>query len=215
MKNNKRLLSILLVAVMAIGMTMTAIAATNGSMNYQGPTDEDKVAWVNNYVYSNATIAAGQGTIAKVTDKEVLVSAYNQSDEIYGFVWQKVGAVLKDNNQEAYVTDYVLFDVQGVTSGEVTVQLKDEGLADAKGMLAVVSHYNASTKKWEQMDKLAEIDDQCRVTFNFNSYSPILISVTNVKASDLKENSGFGIQKATMTPQQVASGAAKAPKMGE
>lgn len=81
MKSTKRLVSLLLVAVMAIGMAMTAVAA-NDSMTYTGPTEAQKVERMKESVYSNAKIAAGKGTISEVTDEKVLASAYDQENAV-------------------------------------------------------------------------------------------------------------------------------------
>ena len=128
-------------------------------------------------------------------------------------------SLLKDSSKYAYTYSYTLIDMQGITSGEVTVQLQDQGgykVDEMKGRLAVVCHMNTTTGKWEQMKDLALVDDNGCVTFSFNSYSPILITVTNVKPADLKADSGITIKEATMTPQQVVAGdTTKSPKMGE
>lgn len=218
MKSTKKLVSLLLVAVMAIGMAMTAFAA-NESMEYTGPTEANKVAWAKQSVYANAKIAAGKGTISEVTDEKVLASVYDQDDVIWDYLFDKVETQLKGENTFAYISCISLFDVQGITSGEVTVQLFDQGnfkVSNAKGHLAVVSHYNVSTGKWEQMKDLALIDDNGCVTFSFNSYSPIMISVLNIKPSDLKEGTNLTVKQVNMAPQQVVAGeTVKAPKMGE
>lgn len=218
MKSTKKLVSLLLVVVMAIGMTMTAFAANN-SMTIPEMTREDKVTFMTYYVYANAKVAAGQGTIAAITDEDILVSAYNQSDVVDTYVYDTMDSLLKDSSKYAYVQSRTLIDVQGITSGEVTVQLQDQGVYKVnkmKGCLAVVCHMNTTTGKWEQMKDLALVDDNGCVTFSFNSYSPILITVTNVKPADLKADSGITIKEATMTPQQVVAGdTTKSPKMGE
>ncbi len=218
MKSTKKLVSLLLVAVMAIGMAMTAFAA-NESMEYTGPTDAQKIERMKASVYSNAKIAAGKGTISEVTDEKVLASAYDQENAVWDYLADQVESQLKDANGYVYISKKTLIDVQGITSGEVTVQLFDQGkfkVNSVKGHLAVVSHYNVTTGKWEQMKDLALIDDNGCVTFSFNSYSPIMISVLNIKPSDLKEGTGLTIKQVNMAPQQVVAGkTVKAPKMGE
>lgn len=218
MKSTKKLVSLLLVAVMAIGMAMTAFAA-NESMEYTGPTEAQKIERMKASVYSNAKIAAGKGTISEVTDEKVLASAYDQENAVWDYLADQVESQLKDANGYVYISKKTLIDVQGITSGEVTVQLFDQGnfkVSNAKGHLAVVSHYNVSTGKWEQMKDLALIDDNGCVTFSFNSYSPIMISVLNIKPSDLKEGTNLTVKQVNMAPQQVVAGeTVKAPKMGE
>lgn len=218
MKSTKKLVSLLLVAVMAIGMTMT-VFATNNSMTIPEMTQEQKVSFMTYYVYANAKVAAGQGTIATITDKDILASAYDQTEVVDDYVYKTMRSLLKDSSKYAYTYSYTLIDMQGITSGEVTVQLQDQGgykLDEMKGRLAVVCHMNTTTGKWEQMKDLALVDDNGCVTFSFNSYSPILITVTNVKPADLKADSGITIKEATMTPQQVVAGdTTKSPKMGE
>ena len=71
--------------------------------------------------------------------------------------------------------------MQGVESGQVTVHLGDEGkyfsASNAAGTLVAVSHYNTVTEEWETMDDFAVIEENGNVTFEFESYSPVLLTV--------------------------------------
>ncbi len=177
-------------------------------------TVEEKVTEISSKVQANAKVAAGSGTVAPITDKEVLAKVYDQSAKVESFVNATLTTKLEDEAKEVEVKGETLIDVQGVSSGEVTVQLQDQGdykVSDMKGHLAIVSHLNMTTGEWEQMKDLALIDENGCVTFSFNSYSPIMISVTNLTPADFKKDAGVTVKQATMTPQQVKSQGTDAP----
>ena len=217
MKRQSKLISVLLIGVMVIGMAFTAVAA-NGSPSVNPASQEKKV------FYKNAKIAAGGGTISEITDEKTLASAYDQSLEVSKYVRNTLSSQF---NKPVYIYETLLFDVNGVKSGQVTVQLGSEGkfdVNDAKGKLAVVSHFNSATGAWETQkdangkDQLSEVDPKDgTVTFSFPSYSPIMISVLSASSSDLKDGNSLSVLKATMNPKQVLASASstKSPKMGE
>ena len=218
MKSTKRLIAVALMAIMMLGATFTAMAA-NDSMKEL--TAAEKIAKMKIGVYYKVTVPAGvpnadKITIAKITDEKIIASAYDRNEYVDNFVVPAIQNDLKPEKKNTTVISLArqLFDVQGVKSGEVTLALGDNAKGD-KGHLVVVSHYNTTTQKWEQMDKYAEIDENGCITIEFNSYSPILISVLNISREYLSDPNNH-VKKTTMTPQQVLAGAeTKAPKMGE
>ncbi len=210
MKKLAKITSLLLVGVMVIGMAFTAIAA--GSPSAGGQTDPKKV------IYKSAKIAAGGGSLAEVTDEAVLASAVNQKSAN-----QKAAANLETKDgKKVYVYQCVLFDVKGVKSGEVTVQLQSEGNFDvnqAKGKAAFVDHYNTATGQWERQkdengnEQVSSIDDNGCLTFKFPSYSPVMVSVLSTSADNIKN---MAVRKVNTNPQQVlTTDNKKSPKMGE
>ena len=197
MKFSKKLMSLLLAAVMVMGMTVTAFA-DNGSPSYSYTNDDYKN--IAGQAYNNVSIAAGGGTISTITDSTLLVKAGEQMVVAEKYVAENLK---KADGSEAWVTQELLFDVGGVSSGEVTVYLKDQGdfkVADYKGYLAIVYHYNGST--WEKYGKYAKIDDNGAITFSFDSYSPIYVAITNLTADDVAATS---IQSANYSPTQTLS----------
>ena len=218
MKNTKRFIAVALMAIMMLGATFTAMAA-NSSMKEL--TDAEKVANMKIGVYFKVTVPAGvpnadKITIAEITDEKIIASAYDRSEYVASVVTQDIQKSVKpEMNVDVKVLARQIFDVQGVKSGQVTLALGDNAKS-YKGHLVVASHYNTTTQKWEQMDKLPEIDENGCITINFNSYSPIMISVLNISEKYLKTDGKYSVEKTTMTPQQVLTGAeTKSPKMGE
>lgn len=218
MKNTKRFIAVALMAIMMLGATFTAMAA-NGSM--EEITAAEKVANMKIGVYFKVTVPAGvpnadKITIAEITDEKIIASAYDRSEYVASVVTQDIQKDIKpEKNVDVIVVARQIFDVQGVKSGQVTLSLGESG-KDYKGRLVVASHYNTTTQKWEQMDKLPEIDENGCITINFNSYSPIMISVLNINKGYLKPGSKYLVEETTMNPQQVLEGAdTKSPKMGE
>lgn len=217
----KKFMALLLVAIMTMGLGMTAFAAENASPNasqydpnaeyyewYNNwlTTDEEKLEYYAEYVYSKASIAAGIGSIASITDQNMQIKVMEQIKAVYDEYNATVN--LKDyHTWGSMIIQEWAFDVQGVKSGEVTIKLGDYSdtgsvlnMKDFAGYLVVVSHYNETTGKWEKMDKLAEVDENGCITINFSSYSPIVIHLTNFTAADLAANSGISVYKTTMTP---------------
>ncbi len=222
-KMSKKFMALLLVAIMTMGLSMTAFAADNNSPSatpvdekdwYQEwynqwlTTDQDKDAYFAKYVYDTVSVPVGIGSVAKITDKDMQHKVIDQIKAVFD---QYNATVKLKEKANAYNGSYIIwewaFDVQGVKSGEVTLKLSDNSaiggtfkVSDFVGNLVVVSHYNEATGKWEQMDKLAEIDANGCITINFSSYSPIVLHMTNFKASDLAPDSGISVYKTTMTP---------------
>ena len=218
MKRFSKLTSLILVGIMVLGMALTAVAAVNPSpMN-----DAEKAASAKQNFYSKAHISAGAGSIEEVTDESVLASAWDHEADVESYIRNTLKV---QSNKPVWVYKQFLFDVKGIKSGEVSVQLESAGNFDvnqAKGKLAVVDHYNEATKQWERMkdangnDQLCEIDSEGRITFSFPSYSPIMVSVLNIASSDLKEGATIGVKKYSASPKQVLkTGNSKSPKMGE
>ena len=233
----RKFFALIMAAVLCLGMSMTAFAAGNDSPEV---FPEERPVTFYNKVYSNVTIAAGGGYLEKITDP---VMQQNIMDRIDGerarlqeFGKYEMTYTILDQ-EYSYTTTawpdyYFAFDVQGVESGQVTVHLEDEGwfeVADYIGNLVYASHYNTETGEWEVMDSFAVIDENGNVTFEFDSYSPILLTITNVASDDVAGNENFPILTTTYTPAQVltpekpaaaaqsttATQSATAPKTGD
>ena len=210
MKSTKRLVAIVLMAIMMLGATFTAMAA-NGSMGEL--TADKKIEEMKKLgVYFKVTVPAGDASIAEVTDKEMILKAYDRNIYVANDVALDIQKDLKPEKKdtEVKVLARQLFDVQKRTGGEVTLSLGDVAKRNYKGHLVVVSHYNTTTQKWEQMMPLAKVDSEGCIKIKFDSYSPILISVLNISEEYLKPDSkylGGGID----TPGADN----KSPKMGE
>lgn len=209
MKSTKRLVAIVLMAIMMLGATFTAMAA-NGSMKEL--TDAEKLENLKIGVYFKVTVLDGNASIADITDKETLLKIYDRNEYVANKLTQDIQKNLKPEKKdtEVKVLARQYFDVQKSAGGEVTLSLGDVAKRNYKGHSVVVSHYNTTTQKWEQMMPLPEIDGEGRLKIKFDSYSPILISVLNISNEYLKPGSGYsggGIH---------TSGADnKSPKMGE
>ncbi len=109
MKNTKRFIAVALMAIMMLGATFTAMAANESVYE---PTEQEKLDWVAEYVYSSAKIAAGAGSIAKVTDKKVLTSAFDQTVAVEDSIFEKLRLETK-NEKYIYISRTILFDVPG------------------------------------------------------------------------------------------------------
>lgn len=82
-----------------------------------------------------------------------------------------------------------------------------------QSLKALVYHYNTTTKTWDSCwSEIQVIDgtDNAKITFKFDSYSPIYIAITN--ASKTTSGEKLNTIAYTDTPQQEA---ATAPKTGE
>lgn len=220
MKNTKRFIAVALMAIMMLGATFTAMAA-NRSMKEL--TAAEKIAKMKIGVYYKVKVPDGVPNAEKIkildiTDEKIIASAYDRNEYVDNFVVPDIQKNdLKPEKKDTTVISLARqpFDVQGVKSGEVTLQLVGDSVKGCKGHLMAVSHYNTTTQKWEQMDKYSEIDENGCFTIEFNSYSPIQISVLNISREYLSDPD-VRVKKTTMTPQQVLAGAeTKAPKMGE
>lgn len=171
---------------MCLGMSMTAFAADE-TVDPNG-SPEPTFAQI---VYDNVTIAAGGGYLEKITDPTmqdlIMQRVDGEYDRLAEYTYTSSYTSLFDGQVHTYTTRlfypdfYFAFDVQGVESGQVTVHLGDEGkyfsASNAAGTLVAVSHYNTVTEEWETMDDFAVIDENGNVTFEFESYSPVLLTV--------------------------------------
>lgn len=94
----KKFMALLLVAIMTMGLGMTAFAAENASPNasqydpnaeyyewYNNwlTTDEEKLDYYANFVYSKASIAAGIGSIAPITDQNMQIKVMEQIKAVF------------------------------------------------------------------------------------------------------------------------------------
>lgn len=222
-KMSKKFMALLLIAVMTLGMSMTAFAAENGSPSgteykpdytWTLTTDEAKLKHFAENVYSNVSVPVGIGSISKITDASMQAKVADQVTAVWNKYVDKIK--LKDSSEMARTVCDLAFSVDGVKSGQVTLQLNDEGnfkASDWVEHLVVVSHYNEATGQWEEMKKFAEIDSKGCITIEFSSYSPILLSITNIKAADLAEDSGIAVYKTTYEP--VATPVEAAPKTSD
>ncbi|MDY5775061.1 MAG: hypothetical protein SPK14_04450 [Lachnospiraceae bacterium] len=221
-KMSKKFMALLLIAVMTLGMGMTAFAAENGSPSgteydnsWKWSSEQDKLDYFAHYVYSNVSVPVGVGSISKITDAGMQAKVGDQ----IATVWNKYADKIKlkdDIKDEAYIAWDYAFSVDGVKSGQVTLQLNDEGrfkVANYINHLVIVSHYNEATGQWEEMSKFAEIDSKGCITIEFSSYSPILLSITNITAADLAADAGVAVYKTTYEP--VATPVEAAPKTSD
>lgn len=221
-KMSKKFMALLLIAVMTLGMSMTAFAEENGSPSaseyddyvYTWENDQEKLDYFAQCVYSNVSVPVGIGSIAKITDPAMQAKV---SDQIIN-IWNKYDGKIKTKDNKYAVTYYdaFAFDVQGVKSGQVTLKLNDEGsfkTEDVINHLVIVSHYNETTGQWEEMGKFAEIDANGCITIEFSSYSPIILNILNITAADLAEDAGVAVYKTTYEP--VATPVEAAPKTSD
>lgn len=217
-KMSKKFMALLLIAVMTLGMSMTAFAAENESPEYDFTwtlsTEQEKLNYFAKYVYSNVSVPVGVGSISKITDAGMQAKVAEQATAVWNKYTDKIK--LKEEGNIACTVWDLAFSVDGVKSGQVTLQLNDEGgfkVSDWTGYLVIVSHYNEATGQWEEMNKFAEIDSKGCITIEFSSYSPILLSITNITAADLAEDSGIAVYKTTYEP--VATPVEAAPKTSD
>ena len=182
----RKFFALIMAAVMCLGMSMTVFAADE-TVDPNG-SPEPTFAQI---VYDNVTIAAGGGYLEKITDPTmqdlIMQRVDGEYDRLAEYTYTSSYTSLFDGQVHTYTTRlfypdfYFAFDVQGVESGQVTVHLGDEGkyfsASNAAGTLVAVSHYNTVTEEWETMDDFAVIDENGNVTFEFESYSPVLLTV--------------------------------------
>lgn len=212
MKISKRILTLLLAGIMVFGMAATAMAADNespsktpGSGNEgneaQEPTTAEKFEAVN---YGKVTISAGTGTIAEIKDETTQKLVVDQSSVVDEYI-AKNFKDSKGNTAKVYAT--YAFDVQGVSNGQVSVELGnlDQTVQRLTNLgltpKAYVSHYNTTSKKWESC--WSDIKDG-RITFKFDSYSPIYVAITSVATTNAGEAVN-GIAYTATPTQNVAT----------
>ncbi len=180
MKKSKKILAALLAGVMVLGTGLVAFAE-NGSPSVGAPSVTENTG--------KTSIAAGKGTIAAITNAETMKLV----DEQENVIDEYVSAHCTDaNGQASAAYAFVHFDVQGVSGGEVSVKVEDISefidLITEQGLkpVAMVFHYNETTKKWEGpvWSEIKMDGDDAFVTFKFDSYSPIIIAITDAAAVD-------------------------------
>ncbi len=213
-KMSKKFMALLLIAVMTLGMSMTAFAAENNSPSgneytWKWSSEQEKLDYFAQCVYSNVSVPVGIGSIAKITDPAMKAKVSEQISNI----WNKYDGKIKTrNNKYVWSAQALAFDVQGVKSGQVTLKLNDEGsfkVANYINHLVIVSHYNEATGQWEEMKKFAEIDSKGCITIEFSSYSPIVLNVLNITEAHLAADAGVAVYKTTYKP--VATPVEKKP----
>lgn len=225
MKVSKKILTLVLAGIMVIGMSLTAFAeeGINRSPSAVGSywgidCDEVTVETFGDYLNAGRSkISAGAGSIAEITDVATKTLVVNRFQEVAKYLENN----FKDQNGEVpLVRGAYSFDVQGVSGGQVSVELdrlnelmqnvkRDEGY-DLK---AFVSHYNVSTKKWESCwSEISPVEGtaNARITFKFDSYSPVLVVITDA-AKDVNGNAITGMAYTSAPVQDVA----KSPKTGD
>ena len=204
MSKSKKVISLMLVAVMVIGASLTALAAESA----QAKTDEQKAQEISAQVDNNVTIASGTGTVTVISDTATLAVGYDMGLEADS----TVASIADQFTETPSVVATLLFDVEGVAGGDVTIQAS----ASYAGKLGVATHYNSTTGQIETMSDLVEFDSQGRATVHFNSYSPVLIRVLNVTRDSIKEDSTVGVKTVNLAaPTVTAASSVKTAKMGE
>ncbi|MCR5355041.1 MAG: hypothetical protein K6E43_05595 [Lachnospiraceae bacterium] len=193
MKLSKKIITLALAAVMTIGMSTTALASNESPSAYV--PQENKATYASLNKYGKVTIAAGNGSIAEITDAAMQEEVLKRAEAVKADLEKNWKATYSYNGKTYDYTPGVLatfaFDVQGVKGGEVSVNL---GLPDAVkksfvearkagtyDFYAYVSHYNVEKKTWEA--QWSKVTDDFNITFKFDSYSPILVVLTNVSKS--------------------------------
>ncbi len=177
MKKSKKILAALLAGVMVLGTGLVAFAANNSTETSEGTPAPTK---------ATITVSAGSGTIAEITNEETQKLVKEKFAEIDNYV---IEHCTDANGQESTVYDYYAFDVQGIEKGEVSIKV--DGLAnlvkDIKTLgvkpVAMVFHYNETSKQWEG-PVWSDITEDGALTFKFDSYSPIMVVITDVSAVD-------------------------------
>ncbi len=191
MKKSKKILAALLAGVMVLGTGLVAFAE-NGSPSVGGGDwdDGDYYVWTYKDYFEDQTvsIAGGTGTIAEITTPKMQDLVIERMQTVWNYIYNHC----KDANGDeiTFFAEYS-FDLQGVSGGEVSVKLGDLGYAakemekQGNKLVAYVSHYNETKKEWEHCWSEVKMDgSNGLVTFKFDTYSPILIQITNAATED-------------------------------
>ena len=203
MSKVSKMVSLLLVAVMVIGATLTVLAAESPAAK----TDEEKAQEVSSQVDQNVE-AVGDATVSAITDTATLAKA----DDMLVETDAAIASIADQFTEQPTVMKTLLFDVNSA-GGDVTVKN-----ADCAGKLGVATHYNTTTGQIEVMKDLVEFDSQGRGTVHFDSYSPVMIKVLNQTRSALKSDATVGVKAVNLAAPQVdasSTATAKTAKMGE
>ena len=218
MKLSKKIITLALAAVMTIGMSTTALASNESPSAYVPQQEEKTATYADLNKYGKVTIAAGKGSIAEITDSAMQDEVLKRFEAVKADLeknWKTT------NNSKATVEATFVFDVQGVKGGEVSVNL---GLSDAHkeyytkarksgtyDLYAYVSHYNVEKKTWES--QWSKVTDDFNITFKFDSYSPILVVLTD--ASKSADGSVELAKTATAYNAKPVQTEAKSPKTAD
>ena len=202
MSKVSKMVSLLLVVVMVVGVALTAVAAESA----KAKTDEEKAQEVASQVSSDVQ-SEGSATVAAITDTATLAKAYDMSMEADA----TLDSIEGQFTEKPQVIGTLLFDVSGVTSGDVTIKAS----SSYANKLAIASHYNTKTGQVEVMKDLVQFDAQGRATVSFSSYSPVMIKVLNVTRDALKADATVGVKSVNLAAPQVDASNAKTAKMGE
>ncbi len=216
----RKFFALIMAAVLCLGMSTTAFAAVNDSPEApNGSPEAGGDPTFTERVYSNAEIAAGGGYLEEIADedmqREILDRIDGEHERLaeytYSYTYTYTDPVTGQeytgtHTVRPYAGYFFAFDVQGVESGQVTVHLNDQGdfmVSDFVNYLVSVSHYNVKTNEWEVMDDFAVIDENGNVTFAFESYSPVLLSVLYTETEDVADDENFTILETTYDPVQT------------
>lgn len=203
MSKVSKMVSLLLVAVMVIGATLTVLAAESPAAK----TDEEKAQEVLSQV-DQSVEAVGDATVSAITDTATLAKA----DDMLVEADAAIASIADQFTEQPTVLKTLLFDVNSA-GGDVTVKN-----AECAGKLGVATHYNTTTGQIEVMKDLVEFDSQGRGTVHFDSYSPVMIKVLNQTRSALKPDATVGVKAVNLAAPQVdasSTATAKTAKMGE
>ena len=188
--------------------TLTELPATyvNGVLSFESnqfstytvvKTKAETVAFAD--MDSNVKVSAGKGTIAKITDAKVQQACETRSAEV-----DVLASQIETKSKVAEVVKTFAFDVQGIASGEVTLNIGTENA----GKLVLASHFGGEA--WDNLG-LCEVNEKGDVTVKSDSYSPIMLSVLNITADDLTDEAKADVKTVNYDPQQSV----KAPKTGD
>ena len=188
--------------------TLTELPATyvNGVLSFESnqfstytvvKTKAETVAFAD--MDSNVKVSAGKGTIAKITDAKVQQACETRSAEV-----DVLASQIETKSKVAEVVKTFAFDVQGIASGEVTLNIGTENA----GKLVLASHFGGEA--WDNLG-LCEVNEKGDVTVKSDSYSPIMLSVLNITADDLTDEAKTDVKTVNYDPQQSV----KAPKTGD
>lgn len=224
MKLSKKIITLALAAVMTIGMSTTAFAS-NESPSVDTSQGGKTATYADLNQYGKVTIAAGKGSIAEITDAAMQEEVLKRAEAVKADLEKNWKATYTFNGKTEEYTPSILatfpFDVQGIKGGEVSVNL---GLSDADkkayterrksglyDLYAYVSHYNVEKKTWEA--QWSKVTDDFNITFKFDSYSPILVVLTN--ASKSADGSVELAKTATAYNAKPVQTEAKSPKTAD
>lgn len=221
MKISKKIITLALAAVMTIGMSTTALASNESPSAYV----PQKTTYADLNKYGKVTIAAGNGSIAEITDSAMQEEVLKRAEAVAADLENNWKATYNYNGKTHDYTPAIVatfaFDVQGIKGGEVSVNLglsdedkkvyaedRKSGLYD---LYAYVSHYNVEKKTWEV--QWSKVTDDFNITFKFDSYSPVLVVLTT--ATKTADGSVELAKTATAYNAKPVQTEAKSPKTAD